>query len=85
MSRDLCIMACVFCKDEQFWRWLKSLGLGQVGSTAPNGAFNEDGAKRFILDACHVKSRNELDTDTMAAKRFHAHIREPFLDWKESQ
>lgn len=83
-SRELCIMACVFCRDPQFWAWIESLGLGQVG--AQKERFNEAGAKQFILHACKVKSRNDLDRDLDAAQHFHEFVRKPFLAWKgESQ
>jgi hypothetical protein len=81
--RDLCIMACAFCRDPLFWRWIYSLGLGQVG--VRSGEFNEAGAKAFILSLCKVESRNELDTNPEAAQRFHQLIRQPFLQWKEEQ
>lgn len=77
-SRELCIMACVFCKDAEFWRWMTSID--------PKGAmFDEDGAKTFILTACVVASRNELDTDPAAAARFHELVRKPLVDWKEER
>lgn len=76
-KRDLCIMACVFCKDPQFQAWLRSM--------APDlGEVNEVMAKAFIIEACDVASRNELDTNPAAAERFHQLVRLPFLAWKES-
>lgn len=80
-TRDLCIMACVFCRDQQFWRWLETL----ADTGGLKAKFNEASAKEFILLACQVKSRNELDTDTEAAGRFHRMVREPFMAWKEAQ
>lgn len=74
-SRDLCIMACVFCRDEQFLTWL---GLHKSAHSA-------DHAKDFILKTCQIKSRNDLDRVPAAAELFHKHIREPFLAWKEAR
>lgn len=75
-SRDLCIMACVFCRDPQFWQW--------ADFNSPAVIASADAAKVFILTTCQVKSRNELDTDEAAGQRFHTLVRAPFLAWKES-
>jgi hypothetical protein len=82
-NRDLCIMACVFCKDPHFWAWLDQGIEAAAGPVAIK--MNEAGAKAFILARCKVKSRNDLDTDPVAAERFHKLIRLPFLEWKEAQ
>lgn len=76
-NRDLCIMACIFCRDPEFHRWLSET----AGLPKPR-----DGqAKAFILRQCQVESRNDLDTDPDAAQRFHDLVRKPFLEWKEHQ
>lgn len=74
-NRDLCIMACVFCKDPQFWSWMADLDCDGT-------QFDEVSAKAFILAACKIKSRNELDTNPRAADLFHRLVRAPFLAWK---
>jgi hypothetical protein len=77
-GRDLCIMACVFCRDPLFLRWLASLdGTG--------AEYDDEAAKTFIIFACGVTSRSDLDTDPTAAARFHELVRVPFLTWKEAQ
>lgn len=76
-KRDLCIMACIFCRDPQFQSWADSLGARRVDGG--------EAAKGFILDTCGVESRNALDTDEAAGERFHDSIRKPFLAWKEAQ
>jgi hypothetical protein len=81
MKRDLCIMACAFCRDPQFHRWLEQLAA--QGGTA--GAFDEAKAKEFVLTICGIDSRNELDTNARAAQDFHQLVRAPFLKWKEQQ
>lgn len=75
-TRDLCIMACIFCREPLFHRWLQSIQPGDV---------SEDIAKQFIVISCQVKSRNDLDRDPAAAERFHNLIRKPYLAWKEQQ
>ena len=77
MTRDLCIIACIFCRDSQFHQWLAET----AGLTKPR-----DGqAKAFILRVCSISSRNELDTNPDAAYLFHELVRKPFLAWKELQ
>lgn len=74
-SRDLCIMACIFCREPSFQEWLASLA-------APSVPFTDEMAKEFILTACQVDSRNDLDRDPAAAQRFHDLVRKPYLAWK---
>lgn len=86
-NRDLCIMACVFCRDPLFQRWVKMqrdvVQLPCFGKGAPLGG--EALAKEYILARCGVASRNDLDRHPVAAGLFHQHIREPFLAWKEAE
>lgn len=72
----LCIMACTFCADQQFWLWC---------ARRPEFTGGEEGAKAVILNVCGVVSRKELDTQPTAATRFHKQIREPFMAWKAAQ
>lgn len=78
-SRDLCIMACTFCRDRDFWHWMAALDPARVDR------FDEAGAKAFVLSMCRVSSRSQLDTDPVAAQRFHTLVRTPFLEWKAAQ
>lgn len=77
MTRDLCIMACVFCRDQAFRNF--------VGQQLGGGYCSESQAKAYILTQCQVASRNELDTNPEAAQRFHDQIRTPYLEWREQQ
>lgn len=87
MSRELCIMACVFCRDPLFQEWaieqVMDQRLALVGCQLT--VLNEPVAKAFILHVCEVSSRNDLDVDEDAAQRFHILVRKPFLEWKEGQ
>lgn len=67
----LCIMACTFCTDPVFSEWA--------------GTSTDEQAKKFILDACEIKSRKELDTCPDAAELFHLLVRKPFMAWKAKQ
>lgn len=85
MSRELCIMACVFCRDPQFQSWASNEAskIGMVVETCRLPSRNEVYSKAFILHVCGVTSRNELDSNPAAAQRFHDLVRKPFLEWKE--
>lgn len=88
MSRELCIMACVFCRDPQFQEWAgqqaraqRMMFMGDVDMRTDD----ERLAKFFIMAEAGVSSRNHLDTDPDAAQRFHELVRKPFLAWKEGR
>lgn len=80
-TRDLCIMACIFCKEPEFLKWVDVMA-AQAGYDVDIPA-DEAFAKTFITTLCQVTSRNDLDRDPAAAERFHDLVRKPFLQWKE--
>lgn len=85
-SRELCIMACVFCRDLAFQDWAVKEA-AERSHLAFGGKLPWKGealGKAFILLVCGVSSRNHLDTDPDAAARFHDLVRKPFLEWKEA-
>lgn len=98
-NRDLCIMACVFCKEPLFHAWLNEcqpppsppvnfavhVGDVFVGTGRPMAVHDENSAKEFILQTCGIISRNELDRYPTAAELFHERIRKPYLAWKEGR
>lgn len=45
-------------------------------------AEDEEGARRFILDTCRIRSRAQLDHDVGAAQLFHELVRRPFVEWQ---
>lgn len=77
-SRDLCIMACAFCRYRDFWEYLQAID-------PQHAPWTEGGAKEFILAICGVDSRRELDRNAQAAQRFHQLVRLPFLAWRQQQ
>lgn len=87
MTRELCIMACVFCRDPSFQRWAGERARAEryLFMACDMRNDSEAMAKLFILAKCVVTSRNELDTNPEAAQRFHDHIRVPYLAWREQQ
>lgn len=76
-NRDLCIMACIFCRDPEFKQWAEQMSMEPVKTDAA--------AQKFIQAKCGVESRKDLDTNKAAAERFHVQIRIPFGAWKESR
>ena len=70
----LCILACRWCKDPEFWSFVQCHGLYVCQS--------EFSAKTWILEQCGVSSRKLLDEDKYASHRFHALVRDPFMAWK---
>lgn len=99
MSRELCIMACVFCRDPLFMQWLDqtnpvsqetnikaTVTLGdEIFDCQAYSQHSESSAKAHILGTCGIESRNQLDTNAEAARRFHEKIRQPFLAWRDEQ
>jgi hypothetical protein len=73
---ELCILACTFCADKEFWKW--------ADWEREDPCTNEAEAKQFILDKCGITSRKELDTSIAAAKVFHEEIRKPFVAWRSA-
>lgn len=64
----LCLLACQWCDSEDFWIFAD--------------VFNEESAKEFILAACEIASRKELDTNPKAAANFERFIRKPFMRYQ---
>jgi hypothetical protein len=87
MSRDLCIMACVFCRDPVFQEWAGQQARARryLFTACDMREDSELMAKLLILAACSVESRNALDTSPGAAELFHERVRKPFLAWRESR
>ena len=83
VSKDLRIMACMFCKDPVFHDWLREVA-AEAGATAEQ-PIDEAFAKDFVLAACQVGSRTDLDVNSIAAYRFHQLVRGPFMAWKATQ
>ena len=81
-TRELCIMACVFCRDPVFQLWATRM---MPPPSRQDGSIDrERDAKTFILNTCHIASRNDLDTNPGAAWLFHEKIRLPFLEFKNN-
>jgi hypothetical protein len=75
---QLCVMACTFCADPMFWKWIST-------ETTSDEVLDEAGAKEFILYVCCIDSRKELDQSASAARAFHEQIRKPFMAWNDAR
>jgi hypothetical protein len=74
--RDLCIMACAFCRYRDFWEYLQEID-------PQHEPWTEGAAKEFILVVCGINSRSELDRNAVAAANFHEKVRLPFVAWRD--
>lgn len=75
----LCRLACIWCKDKDFWEWLYE----HYGQGVP--VENEDEAAELLRAICEVNSRSELDHDPAGAARFHNIVRNPFIEWSKNK
>jgi hypothetical protein len=72
-SERVSYVAAMLCKEEKFWRW--------CGDQLHISVINEAGARIAMLDTLGLPSRSVLDKNEYQAKRFHALIRKPYLEW----
>lgn len=68
--------AAQLCRDSNFHDWLASTQDWPRGGTS-----YQEQAKQWMYKACMISSRAELDSDPMAAERFHQTVRGPFAEW----
>ncbi|MCE3262601.1 MAG: hypothetical protein K0R43_1680 [Pseudoduganella sp.] len=84
-SKDLRVLACMFCKDPLFHAYLRAIAKDLAGPPIEQGLVDESFARAFVLTACQIKTRTELDLNSIAAYRFHQLVRGPFMAWKATQ
>lgn len=73
---NLVQLAGALPRDPQFREWIAMFWRCEV---------SEEDAVGFIRDVCLVASRRDLATNAEAARRFHEHIRRPFVEYCEKQ
>ena len=86
----LAMLAVQLCKNPSFTEWLRPIyckfmgGDGSSwGDVTPALDFDdswEQWTRHAVLVLCDIESRRELDTDPLAAVRFDAVIRKPWLE-----
>lgn len=84
-SKDLRVLACMFCKDPQFHAYLRDISKDLDGPPINSEIIGEYFARIFVLRTCKVESRTELDLNSIAAYRFHQLVRGPFMAWKAAE
>lgn len=84
-SKDLRVLACMFCKDPEFHAYLRDISQDLGGPPIEDEIVGEAFAKAFVLSVCKVESRTDLDLNSIAAYRFHQLVRGPFVAWKATQ
>ena len=80
-KQGLSNFAALLCRTLEFHAWLEET----QGCIVPNPEKWEDAAKVWMCGKLNIKSRAELDTNTVVAGQFHAQIRRPYADWMEKQ
>lgn len=63
--------AAMLCQDEGFRLWLDRRARAKYNMLIDDGTHTPEDARDFILKACAVASRAELDHNPDAAKRFN--------------
>lgn len=62
--------AAVLCKDWRFRVWLDRMRSRKYGVDMPDGTHSEEDARLWLLRACSVSSRSEIDGNPEAAHMF---------------
>ena len=62
--------AAMLCQDSQFRLYLDRRRAAKFNLQIPDGTHTEDDARDFILAACGINSRAELDHNPQAAQTF---------------
>jgi hypothetical protein len=69
-------LAYLWCKDPAFWAWADDRSFDTID--------NEDAARAYVLTACGVKSRGDIDRNPTARATWEAVIYEPFRAHREA-
>ena len=72
----LAVLAGRWCQDPEFWVWLETDGFICNSS---------ESAADTVRAMCDIKSRAELDHDSVAAEKFHRLIRGPFSKYVQAR
>ena len=72
----LAVLAGRWCQDPDFWTWFTSIG---------HYCENSIDAAENVRYLCDIKSRAELDHDSVAAEKFHRLIRGPFSKYVQAR
>ncbi len=76
--------AALLCQNSSFRLYLDRRRAAKFGLDIPDGTHTEDDARDFLLKACGISSRAELDHDPQAATVYRQ-IRYHHRRWLERQ
>ena len=76
--------AALLCQDSQFRQYLDRRRAAKFNLVIPDGTHTEDCARDFILQACGIESRAELDHNPQAATVYRQ-IRYHYQRWEARQ
>lgn len=76
--------AALLCQDSQFRLYLDRRRAARFSLDIPDGTHTEDDARGFILQACGISSRAELDHNPQAATVYRQ-IRYHYQAWLARQ
>lgn len=81
--------AAMHCKDWRFQLWLDRMRRAKLGVDIPDGTHTEQDARDYLLMACNISSRSELDSNEQARSIFRkimtAYLRYRIKAWPEGQ
>lgn len=75
----LSALAATWCQSEQFFQFITAV----KGFQPLEGETRVITCKRYVLEACEITSRRELDTSKIAANVFGVLIRKPYQTYLE--
>lgn len=78
---NLARRAAMLCQDTEFGLYLDRRARHKFGADVPDGTHNQQDARDFIVQACGIQSRAELDHNRRAAYVFNQIYRR-FLRYK---
>ena len=67
-------IAFLLCQDEQFWHWCNERSFVEIDSEAT--------ARAFILEACGITSRSQLDSRPSARATWEATFYQPYSKYR---
>jgi hypothetical protein len=76
--------AALLCQDESFRLYLDRRRAAKFNLVIPDGTHTEEDARDFILQACGIESRAELDHNPQAATVYRQ-IRYHYQRWEARQ
>jgi len=81
---QLSILAARWCRDPEFQQWINKALAPPFAVGLDMNLTEDEIATSLLRSVCGIKSRAELDHDDLAAARFEAHIRRPYMDHLQS-